>query len=134
MSADFPDPRSAALEYLRRGFMPTVPIPRRQKGPTEKGWPTVRLTRAEIESRYPAGARLNIGILTGAPSGGLVDVDLDCSEAVILGKHWLPKTGMMHGRRTRPRSHYWYRVPDSFSRETFRVPTNLEPDRGKATL
>jgi hypothetical protein len=59
-------------------------------------------------SRYFSGRR-NIGIHTGKASGGLVDADLDITEATradIL----LPHTPMRHGRASNPESHRWYPV------------------------
>src|SRR5439155_610100 len=50
--------------------------------------------------------------LLGEPSGGLVDVDLDCEEAEALAGDFLPHTGMIHGRPGRERSHWWYRVEE----------------------
>lgn len=52
--------------------------------------------------------RSNVGILCGEPSGNLADVDLDVPEAVTLARVLLPHTGMVHGRRSNPCSHYWY--------------------------
>src|SRR5262249_51470909 len=52
----------------------------------------------------------NVGILLGENSGGLVDVDLDSSEAISLAPHFLPATGAIFGRMSKPRSHHLYRV------------------------
>ncbi len=52
----------------------------------------------------------NIGILTGEPSGGLVDVDCDAPEARAAAAELLPPTGMISGRLSSPASHYWYKV------------------------
>jgi AAA domain/Bifunctional DNA primase/polymerase, N-terminal len=48
----------------------------------------------------------------GPQSGGLCDVDLDCVEAVQLAPHFLPATGAVFGRSSRPRSHHLYKVTD----------------------
>src|SRR5262249_28086925 len=50
--------------------------------------------------------------LTGAPSNGLIDVDLDCLEAVRAAPLLLPQTGWVSGRAGMPRSHWWYLVDD----------------------
>lgn len=53
-------------------------------------------------------AESNIGLLLGTNGNGRVDVDCDCLESVELAPHFLPSTGFIHGRPSRPRSHYWY--------------------------
>ena len=50
----------------------------------------------------------NIGVLLGEPSGWLIDVDLDCDEAVALAPKFLPPTGATSGRPGKPASHWWY--------------------------
>ena len=46
------------------------------------GWEALRPTPDELPGLFPEGQRLNVGLLLGEPSGGLVDVDLDSAEAV----------------------------------------------------
>jgi len=53
----------------------------------------------------------NIGVLLGEPSNDLVDIDLDCDEAIRLAPKFLPKTGAVFGRKSRPRSHRLYVAP-----------------------
>ena len=50
----------------------------------------------------------NIGVILGSKSGGLVDVDLDCQEAIHLADTLLPPTGLVFGRKSKPRSHRLY--------------------------
>jgi hypothetical protein len=45
----------------------------------------------------------------GEKSGGLCDVDLDCAEALVLWKHFLPDTPSQYGRDGKPKSHHLYR-------------------------
>jgi DNA polymerase I-like protein with 3'-5' exonuclease and polymerase domains len=59
---------------------------------------------------FPNGQELNLGLLLGEPSGGLLDVDLDCAEAIAAGAILLPNTAMSSGRKSRMHSHYWYRI------------------------
>jgi hypothetical protein len=42
----------------------------------------MRPTREDLPDLFPEDQRLNVGLLLGEPSGGLVDVDLDSIEAV----------------------------------------------------
>jgi hypothetical protein len=95
----------AALRALQRGFQP-VSIPLGTKGPKTPDWHRIRYTSDKIPYAFTGK---NIGLLLGAPSGGLVDVDLDCSEAVLVADAFLPVTEMEAGRPTRPRSHRFYR-------------------------
>ena len=81
-------------------------VPGGSKNPGRDDWQLERLTKEEIPLRFAKGG--NLSILTGEPSNGLVDVDLDASEAVELADVFLPSTNMVHGRPGNPRSHHWY--------------------------
>lgn len=48
----------------------------------------------------------NIGIKNG---NGIIDIDLDCIEAIQAAPTFLPKTGAVYGRPAKPDSHYLYR-------------------------
>jgi hypothetical protein len=54
---------------------------------------------------------MNVGVLLGDPSGGLVDVDLDCEQALLVAEQFLPPTGAVFGRPGRPNSHHLYVAP-----------------------
>ena len=94
-----------ATEYLRRGWLP-VPIPAGTKIPVLDAWQKLRLTEAELPAHFGNGA--NIGLILGEPSGGLVNVDKDCPEAIELGPLYLPPTPAVSGRPSTPTSHDWY--------------------------
>jgi DNA polymerase I-like protein with 3'-5' exonuclease and polymerase domains len=89
-----------------------VPVPFRSKRPILPDWQDLRPTLADLDRLFPAGTPLNVGVLLGAPSGGLVDADLDIEEAVRAAKFYLSPTGWISGRESRPRSHWWYVVSD----------------------
>jgi hypothetical protein len=62
------------------------------------------------EAKVYFDGQSNIGILLGEASKGLVDVDLDCEQAILLAPHFfLPETERIHGRKSKPNSHFWYR-------------------------
>jgi hypothetical protein len=105
------DARKAAAELLRRGRVP-VPIPPGSKAPTLKGWQTLTRDGYRLDDHFPAGEALNVGVLNGRPSGGLVDVDLDCREALEAAPALMPETHMLSGRKSAPASHRWYVVTD----------------------
>jgi len=100
--------RDAAQEYIRRGYAP-IPVPAGQKGPDFKEWQNLRLKTDDLAEAFRGDG--NIGLLLGAPSGNLVDVDLDSPEARQLADALLPPTPVVTGRPSSPRSHRWYICP-----------------------
>lgn len=50
----------------------------------------------------------NVGGKCGEPSGWRVDVDCDAPEAIEAARLLLPHTGLVHGRPSKPDSHYWF--------------------------
>lgn len=70
---------------------------------------------AEPEEFQPGD---QIGIVTGWLSDGnregysLVCIDLDSAPAVARAPEFLPPTGMIDGRAGKPRSHWWFFVPN----------------------
>jgi len=107
-----------AQAYVERGWR-VVPIPFRSKNPALTGWTNLRLTAEKLPAIFN-GAPGNIGVLLGAPSGDLIDVDLDCPEALLLAPSILPKTPAVFGRLSKPRSHYLY--VSALETEKFDVP------------
>lgn len=117
--------RECAIDYRRKGFMP-IPIPIGSKNPNRQGWQKESYTVEEIRATFPADS--NVGLLTGEPSGGLVDVDLDWLEARKLAPYLLPAT-LMSGRNEVPESHYWY-VCDPLPHTTkYQDPTLINSDQ-----
>jgi P4 family phage/plasmid primase-like protien len=91
--------------YYGRGWQP-IPIPLREKNPGFKAWEQLRLDADTLELHFN-GHPQNIGVLLGAPSANLVDIDLDCPEAVQLARDFLPPTGRF-GRLSKRASHWLY--------------------------
>jgi len=108
----------AAREYRRRGWR-IVPIPAGSKAPVVDGWPDLVIPAEDLERHF--GADQNIGIRLGAVSGALVDVDLDCPEALAIANLYLPSTGAKFGRASAPSSHWLYSAPGAV-KETFADP------------
>lgn len=97
-----------AAAYLRRDFAP-VPLKPRSKTPAGgEGWQNARYSADDLTAFENCG----VGLLLGGPSGGLVDVDIDCPEALAAAT-LLPHTDMVSGRHSAPKSHHWYRCPDA---------------------
>ena len=105
-------PAEWAKDYIADGLA-VIPIPYREKGPRLKGWPDIRIQAGEVD-QYFTSEKMNIGVLLGKPSGGLVDIDLDCPEAVALAAQFLPQT-LTFGRFSKPRSHWIYRCHDAIT-------------------
>ncbi|TWT80534.1 hypothetical protein CA13_19790 [Planctomycetes bacterium CA13] len=99
------DVRTQAAIYRQRGWY-AVPIRPGSKSPVLSGWQNLRIEADQIKLHF--SAKDNIGILLGEPSGWLVDVDLDCAEAIELADQYLPPTLAITGRPSAPRSHRWY--------------------------
>jgi len=95
-----------ALGYIDMGLRP-IPIPFREKGPTIEKWTELRITQ-ETAPQYFNGAPQNIGIILGETSKNLVDVDIDCTEALALAPFLLPATSGRFGRASKRASHWLY--------------------------
>lgn len=103
----------AAYSYIERGWSP-IPVPAAEKAPRIKGWTKLRMDEQTASQHFAAAG--NIGILLGEASKGLVDVDLDCNEAINLASEILPETNAIFGRESKRESHRLYvadPVPDS---------------------
>jgi putative DNA primase/helicase len=105
------------LDYINHGFSP-IPIHYKTKTPITKQWTKLRITAENFES-YFDGELTNIGILTGKPSGNLVDIDIDSLDALKFAPWFLPKTNCIFGHKSKPRSHWVYRVPKVKAEQQF---------------
>ena len=95
----------AARRWLDRGYFP-IPVPHATKRPLLDGWPRLRLTGKDLPHFFSEPG--NIGVLLGAPYGA-ADIDLDCAEALAAWPEFAPQTALIFGRKSAPRSHYFYR-------------------------
>ena len=87
--------------YEERGWA-VVPICAGEKRAVVKNWNSRVFRIGDIDPDA------NVGIRWGADSGGLVDVDLDCAEAIELAPIYVPPTGAVFGRPSKPKSHLLY--------------------------
>ncbi len=99
------DAKDAAHGYIDRGWSP-LPVPCGEKGCKLSKWEDLRIGAGEVEEFFTEGS--NVGVLLGEPSGGLTDVDLDCPEAINIGRKLLPST--LRSGRGLGDAHYWYYV------------------------
>lgn len=113
------DIREAAESYHERGWVP-VPVPHKEKGPHVIGWQN-RTLDTPLDDFPRKG---NISILLGEPSGGLVDIDLDCPEAIELAPEILPDTPCTFGHVSKPKSHWIYRAKNCGKTDRFQAPAD----------
>jgi hypothetical protein len=99
------------LKLIEQGFK-VVPIPHKEKGPKIAGWQNLAITKDDVREYFSDNQPMNVGVLLGEPSGGVVDVDIDNFDAVKLAGHFLPATSMVFGRDGKPRSHHIYFCPE----------------------
>src|SRR4051812_6927290 len=99
-------PDRAVREYCHRGWH-VVPDPPNLKRPILKEWNITVFTPRDFAEND------NVGVVLGERSGWLVDVDLDCTEALELADIYLPATGAEFGRASTPRSHRLYVAPEA---------------------
>jgi hypothetical protein len=117
------DAREAARQYIARGWAP-IPVPVRSKNPNREEWQHERHTLDDVDRVFcPDG---NIGVLTGSPSNGLVDNDLDCSEAARAARFYFSDTACRFGRESNPSSHYFAICTDE---PDFRTVKYIDPAR-----
>jgi hypothetical protein len=96
-----------------------VPIKPGTKRPPMREWQKLRLTVDDLQEHFSNG----LGVLRGVPPRPIADVDVDCPEALAVAPLFDgPKTGRISGRASKPRSHYFFELPEEFSSEQFNDP------------
>src|SRR5262249_18247591 len=106
-----------ARDYIARGWHP-VPLPYKTKFPPSNRWHLRTITIENVHKFFFENSQQNIGVQLGPKSNNLTDADLDCPEAVKLASALLPKTDCIFGRKSKPFSHYLYRVSDPLPQAT----------------
>ncbi|MER9847100.1 phage/plasmid primase, P4 family [Mesorhizobium sp. M0106] len=105
---DIDGTRSSARRYMGVGWVP-IAYQHQTKAPLEKNWEKKTLDKVDVDKAF-TGNNSNVGVLLGAPSGNLVDVDLDSAEAIELAPIFLPQTDKRFGRPATPDAHWLYRA------------------------
>jgi putative DNA primase/helicase len=85
----------------------TIGVAPKSKAIKVTGWQDRRFTLEDLPREF-SNPSTNIGVLLGEPSGGLYDVDIDCTEALAVADAFLPATGAEFGRKSKLRSHRFY--------------------------
>lgn len=126
MNLDHQTTIAHAVEAYERGYTP-IPVRPGTKRPFDANWTTLRYESEQQVRTLFEQEQSNLGIALGAPSSGLVDVDLDHTKALTAAQVFLRgSTGAVSGRMSRPGSHYWYVVQDDLPESTRRY---MHPDR-----
>lgn len=99
-----------AQTYLAKNW-PIVPVPHKEKGPIIKDWPNLKITNDNVHSFFTDQPQ-NVSVILGQEGSHLVDLDLDCPEAVYYANLFAPETGYVYGRASNPSSHRFYKVTD----------------------
>lgn len=82
-------------------------------------------SKAAVSKSYPKddppddlwySGNYGIGVVLGPKAGGPVDVDLDCEEAMFFAPRFLPATPAVFGRKSKPSSHFLYRVEGALNK------------------
>jgi hypothetical protein len=107
----------AAREYRARGWY-CVPVVHGRKRPIGNAWQEERYDGPALEAAFRGIG--NLGVLVGAPSG-IVDVDIDCEDALALADAHLPPTPTVFGRAGKPRSHRIYKVAGACKTRQFKI-------------
>ncbi len=84
-------------------------IPLRGKAPFTSDWPNATFNHDELVRRHARGE--NLGLILGERSEWVVDVDLDCPEA-MAATALLPRSNTRFGRDEEKSTHYLYRSED----------------------
>lgn len=100
------DARFHVRRYIAKGWS-VLPIPKGEKGPRIGDWQTRTFDVPDFDEDS------NIGVHLGPKSGHLIDTDLDCPEALIAARELFLRTDLIHGRPSKPASHYWYIVENA---------------------
>jgi hypothetical protein len=95
-----------AASALRQRGLRVIPVPPAEKGPRLHEWKKANLSAADIRKLFRPDS--NVGVILDPP---LVDVDLDCVEALALAPIYLPETRAQFGRPSKPLSHWLYSSP-----------------------
>jgi hypothetical protein len=97
---------ATAIGYCERGWA-VLKLPPRSKGLKVKDWQNLGITHPDAAAKH-FKPQDNIGVILGAKSNGLTDIDLDSQEAAQLAPEFLPVTDAVFGREGKPRSHWLY--------------------------
>lgn len=121
--------QAVVFGMLERGYR-VIPIPRARdasvngKRPTIKDWPNVAAGINQENFKEYFSAPCNIGL----PLYGLVDLDLDSTEALSIAHLFFPATPCLWGRQSKRCSHRLYRPVGEIQHKAFPDPDKPAED------
>ncbi|MBF0611888.1 MAG: bifunctional DNA primase/polymerase [Magnetococcales bacterium] len=117
--------QKSVKSYIAWGASP-LPVKPRGKVPWDmksgkalNDWNNFEIGQEQVDDVF-CSQDMNVGVLLGSKSGGLMDVDLDTPEALALAPYFLPKT-MTFGHRLKRQSHWLYSVDAPSTTKQFKV-------------
>lgn len=109
------------LKWARKQEFRPVPLRKQSKASIDEKY--VDLNYSPPPDDLWHSRDLGVGVVTGPSYSGPVDIDVDCAEALFFARRLLPLTGAVFGRKSKPSSHYLYRVNvESLSKKAFNDP------------
>ncbi len=93
----------AVRDLRNAGFRP-IPLHPHSKKPVDNDWPRLALDAMKFSESS------NVGVAVGVIGNNRLDVDIETTDGVELAPAFLPRTGLIHGRPSLPRSHPWYDI------------------------
>jgi hypothetical protein len=105
------------LNWIRLNHLKPVPLQYGQKAAINQDY--VQPDYKPPDDALWMARNLGVGVVTGPKAGNLIDVDLDCPEALLF-RHFLPASAHF-GRLTAPDSHYLYRAVGESEQEMKRI-------------
>lgn len=84
-----------------------TPLKKRTKEPFIKDWNSKKGIDMDV---FDNDKDLNVGLVLGENSDGVVDVDIDEPGLISIAQSVLPSSGVRFGRPSKPSSHYLYRI------------------------
>lgn len=103
------------LAQLGAHFTPTH---FRGKNPHANNWQEKPVPYEDLKIMMNGETPINVSILLGKYSNGIVDIDLDSPSAIYLASEWLPDTGLVFGRASTRGAHRLYRIEGSENTKT----------------
>ncbi len=79
-----------ASDYVAKGYCP-IPVRFKGKRPVNDAWTELRINTENIQA-YFNNDNINIGVVLGQPSKGLIDIDFDDPDALKFASYFLPQT------------------------------------------
>jgi hypothetical protein len=111
-----------ALDYRCVSGWAPIPVPFKAKGPRLRAWQRRRFDAKAIRERF--SPKMNVGVLLGELSGGLIDIDIDALGVADLADRYLSPTNSIFGRDSKPSSHRLYRATGPMKTTKFADPVD----------